>query len=55
MLVTNIADMMRVREQCSRIRAAVGREDPANNSTKDQSFDDQLIELTREDNLLGMC
>lgn len=49
MLVTGIAGMMRVRGQWSRIRAAVAREDPADDSTKDQSFDDQSIELTRED------
>ena len=50
MLVTGIAGMMRVREQWSRIRATVAGKNSADDSTKDQLFDDQSIELTREDN-----
>lgn len=49
MLVTGTAGMVRVRDQWSRIRAAVAREDPAGDSSQDQSFDDKLVELTRED------
>ncbi len=48
-LVTGSHDVPDVRQQWTRIRAAVAAEDPAGDSTNDQSFDDMLVELTRDD------
>ncbi len=49
MLTTGTNGVPDVCEQWSRIRATVATEDPAGDSVKDQSFDDQLEELTLED------
>ena len=49
MLITGTHGVPGTCEQWARIRATVAAEDPAGDTANDQSFDDMLVELTRED------
>ncbi len=49
MLITGTHGVPGTCEQWARIRATVAAEDPAGDAANDQSFDDMLVELTRED------
>ena len=49
MLITGTHGMSGTCEQWARIRVTIAAEDPAENVINDQSFDDMLVKLTRED------
>ena len=49
MLIAEIHGVPDICEQWARIRVTVAVEDPAGDAANDQSFDDMLVELTRED------